>query len=197
MTRVVLLSALAAVSAAGCAHGRIPDRADIELVSVTVAPTKLDGRAWDDVRLADALLVIATPSVATIASVDPLRPGLVLLAELLRKELSASSLPDPFGTATLVSDEGPRVVKLAKQSNTCEPQFLAEWRDVKLARSTSIRLELRDADVLRADALGTVELTYDDLATAARAGELTSIAVSDRDRRLRDVGLRVREAAEK
>jgi hypothetical protein len=195
MTRVVVLATLTASSVAGCAHGRIPDRADIDLVSVTVAPTKLDGRAWDDVRLADAMLGFAGPSAATIASVEPLSPGIVLVAELLRKELSASSLPDPFGTATLVSDEGAHLVKLAKQSNTCEPQFLAEWRDVKLARSTNIRLELRDADVLGSDALGSVELTYDDLARAAQAGELKRIAVSDRDRRLRDVGIRVRDAA--
>lgn len=195
MTRVVLLTTLTGIWVAGCAHGRVPGRADIELVNVTVAPTKLDGRAWDDVRLADAMLAIAEPSAAKIASVEPLSAGLVLAAEMLRNELSAVSLPDPVGTATLVSDEGAHVVKLAKQSNTCEPRFLAEWRDVKLARSTNIRLELRDADVFGSDTIGTVELTYDDLAKAARAGELKSIAVSDRDRRLRDVGIRVRDAA--
>lgn len=195
MARVVSLVISAAVSLAGCAHGNVPKRADIELVNVTVAPTKLDGRAWDDVRLADAMLAAAAPAAAKIASMEPLTAGLVLAAGMLRDELSAASLPDPVGTATLVSDEGAHVVALAKQSNTCEPRFLAEWRDVKLARSTNIRLELRDADLFGSDTIGTIELTYDDLAKAAQGGELKSIAVGDRDRRVRDVGIRVRDAA--
>jgi hypothetical protein len=176
----------------------VPDRADIELVSVTLASSKLDGRSWDDVALADKLLALAEPSATVLAASEPLTAGLLAAGtEALRKHISRAALPDAAGTATLVSDEGVRVVALRKQPNTFEPEFRAAWRDVKLSRGTTIRLELHDADVWRSDSIGAVELTYGDLAKAARSRGLSQIPVADRERNLRSVGLLVRGAAKK
>jgi hypothetical protein len=186
-----------ATVSAGCAHRRVPARADIELVSVTVASSKPDGGAWDDVGLAGKLLAVAEPSALKLAASAPLSAEvLALVVDALREQISTAALPDPSGTATLVSAEGARVVVLPEQANTYAPEFRATWRDVKLSRETRITLELVDADVWGSDPIGTVERTYEDLARAARAREVSQIPVVDREQHLRSVGVLVRRASE-
>ena len=195
MTRLSLV-VLAAILGAGCAHHRVPERADIELVSVSVASSRPGGAAWDDLAYADQLLALAEPSALKLAAADPIGAELIAAgARALRKGIARASLPDPFGTATLVSDEGSRPVALRARSNTCEPEFRAAWRDVKMSRATAVRLELRDADLWGSDPIDSVELTYEDLARAFRARDVATIDLAARGRPVRSVAVVVRRAA--
>jgi hypothetical protein len=184
-----------ACAASGCAHQRVPARADIQLLNVAIAENKADGTAWDDFSPADEVLALAVPTSARLASTVPLASIAVATAEYARHRLRQAAPPDPFGSASVITDEGVRTVVLPQRRNTVEPEFGVRWDDVKLAPSTTMRLELRDADLSGDDLIGSIDLTYDDLVHAWRRGGACEIAVDDRSRQLRSVRLVVSPTA--
>jgi hypothetical protein len=192
-TRLVFV--FMALLGTGCAHQRAPARANIQVLDVAIAENKADGTAWDDFSPADKVLALAAPASGWHASTVPLAAIAVASAEFVRHRLREAAPPDPYGSASVITDESVRVLALPQRRNTFEPGFGVRWDDVKLAPSTTMRLELRDADLWRDDLIGSVDLTYDDLVRAWRRGGACEIPVADRSRQLRSVRLLVSSAA--
>jgi hypothetical protein len=93
--------------------------------------------------------------------------------------------PDPFGDAWIFSEgawQEDLVVELPTQWQTINPSFgKMGWIHMPLEANTRISVALTDNDDgwTDDDPIGTVELGYDDLVEAVKAGQIYEVAVHD------------------
>jgi hypothetical protein len=91
--------------------------------------------------------------------------------------------PDPRGTVTLVSGAFGDDRNLGEVGNSYSPNWNATFAQVTPDAGMRLTVSLIDVDVFFDDAIGTVELTIDDLATAFGEGVAVPVATADQGSR--------------
>jgi hypothetical protein len=174
----------------GCGHAptapaaNVPAPAPPPMVAVilhgaVIAPTKLDGTAWDvdlsgspreAVAAVQALMAITDlPSIPAAIGLTFAKPCMVAIAR-----------PDPFGEAEVESNGSVSSFQLPIIKDTFTPTWSGiRWSHVPLVSATRFRISLTDKDVAFDDPIGAATLNGEQLLPVLGAGTSVPVRVAD------------------
>jgi hypothetical protein len=150
--------------------------ATVSIVGALVAPTKIDGRPWDGmgdptelVQAVGGLLADSSPYAA-------------IAGAMAGPAAAALDKPDVGGAAELYMDGRVfGVGAFAKVQDSFTPQWsTVTWDNVELPLAR-VRLTLWDRDLVEDDPIGIVEISSDDLMTAASVGNVFPVRVDSQN----------------
>ncbi|MCU0687983.1 MAG: hypothetical protein MUF34_38020 [Polyangiaceae bacterium] len=172
------------IALTACSCASYPERVRITVVDATIAPYRANGEAWDGFGRAPLSLVQTLGRVLAPPGRPPEGPALGAAVATLLAEAALSGLeaPDPGGWAELYAGGFPRRLALPTRNNTLRPLWdRVEWVGVPFRRDLRMRLSLEDVDDFSAnEAVGIVELGYDDLARAYESGQIYQVRLAER-----------------
>jgi hypothetical protein len=176
---------LIAATAMGCGSGpkfpSPPQLVGVILHGAVVAPTKIDGSAWDpDFGSAPAG---AARALIAAALEEPV-PYLAVLDVFQKPMAIALARPDPAGTAEVETPWGRGTRDLPKIQDTFTPTWQARWDGVPLVEATRLRVSLTDKDVVNDDPIGDVVLNGTDLLAALKSARVAHVRVDDQSRQI-------------
>jgi hypothetical protein len=139
----------------------------VRIESALVNATKSDGSCWDegcnaaDVKAAvDAFKAVTSLLADVVPAASAYVDAANVLTEFAPTLASATSKPDPKGTATMLASNGNASLTLAKNQDTFTPQWPdALFTKVPLDSGTSLTVDLADSDLAYDDPMGSLTLT--------------------------------------
>ena len=161
---------------------------DLTILGAVIAPTKIDKTTWDrgvikidnaSSNLISEMITTGIPvssimnTIGNSAAKGTAAPDVIGYIQLLGKTLkSVSNIAwTPIALATK---------NYAITKNSYTPMFNAGYKNWPLYKDNRFRIVLLDADMFDSDdAIGTIELTYDDVMNAIKIGKTTWINVSE------------------
>jgi hypothetical protein len=150
---------------------------NVEFRQALIAPTKCDGRPWDGFGSVD-------PAAAGLVAraLGASNPYAAVVSVLANPTMAALEKPEPFGTARLMLGgvaAATAPLETAAQDTLTPIWNAAPLKNVPLAPSTRIEIELWDRDIADHDPIGTGTVTYQDLVAALQAGTVYHVRLAE------------------
>lgn len=160
-------------------------KVDIAFLGALIAPTKHDSRTWDATF---GFKKVPTQNLASL-----LMPGVAqatIVQTILEGAPKGSVAPDVIGTIKQVGETSKGyesiastpiglATRLTVTRDSYTPVFTTEYQSWPIFKTTRFRIRLWDKDLSDNDAIGTVEITPDDIQKAIDAGTPVWINVAD------------------
>ncbi len=155
----------------------LPAFVTVQIVDALLAPAGPDGSTWDGLSSVDPQAIerisLGLGAVSAYGAIIGLTSGIAL---------SQFEAPDPYGCMTRwTGTEWGDPIELPTVDDDLHPQWPGlGWQHLSLDPTTRIRLSLWDDDSpFSSDAMGTVELGFDDLVNALQANQVWRVRTSD------------------
>lgn len=164
-----------------------PIRINLTFLGAVIGPTKENGAPWDGPARID------TRTLSTVQNL--MAPGSGMASSAIINTVSqlarqGTAAPDVIGYVEqigstirdLANTAGIPIALATKQNMTRDsytPQFSVTYEGWPIFKDSRFQIHLWDADLFNNDAIGVVEITYNDIMQAIKNGKTTWIKVSD------------------